>query len=179
MAAVSTVLTPHPNPGRAHLPSYRLLRQSPFRFASCQAKPLGGGASGDHTNECGVSFEHQRSLGRHGDFHRACRRRGKPRRKSPDIRCRLPKARRSGIHALHGSRPCCHPRWRAELAPIPPGAAGRRRPGFLNAAGRSLAGGRSNIGPPPSGRLEQVFSLRSWYGSRTRDSQIYGLVLYH
>ena len=51
-------------------------------------------------------------------------------------------------------------------------------PGFLDAAGRLLAGGRSHIGPPPSGRLEQVFSLRSWYGSRTRDSQIHGLVLY-
>ena len=34
---------------------------------------------------------------------------------------------------------------------------------------RSLAaGGRSHVGPPPSGRLEQVFSLRCWYGSRTR-----------
>ena len=77
MAAVSTVLTPHPNPGRAHLPSYRLLRQSPFRFASCQAKPLGGGTSGDHTYKCGVSFEHPHSLRRHGSFHRACRRRGK------------------------------------------------------------------------------------------------------
>ncbi len=51
-------------------------------------------------------------------------------------------------------------------------------PGILDAAGRSLADGRSHIGPPPSGRFEQGFSLRSWYGSRTRDSQIHGLVLY-
>ena len=51
-------------------------------------------------------------------------------------------------------------------------------PELLDAAGRSLAGGRSHIGPPPSGHLEQGFSLRSWYGSRTRDSQIHCLVLY-
>ena len=31
----------------------------------------------------------------------------------------------------------------------------------------------------PRAALEQVFSLRCWYGSRTRDSQILGLVLYH
>ncbi len=51
-------------------------------------------------------------------------------------------------------------------------------PRILDAAGRLAAGGRSHIGPPPSGRLEQGFSLRRWYGSRTRDSQIHGLVLY-
>ena len=51
-------------------------------------------------------------------------------------------------------------------------------PGFLDAAGRFLTGGRSHIGPPPSGRFEQVFSLRSWYGSRTRDSQLAKPVLY-
>ena len=51
-------------------------------------------------------------------------------------------------------------------------------PGILDTAGRLPAGGRSHIGPPPAGRSEQGFSLRSWYGSRTRDSQIHGLVLY-
>ena len=88
---------------------------------------MGGGTSGDHTNECGVSFEHRRGLGRHGSFRRACHRRGKPWRESPDIRCRLPKAGRSGIHALHGTRPCCHPRWPAGLVSIPPRVA-RWRP---------------------------------------------------
>ena len=31
-------------------------------------------------------------------------------------------------------------------------------PEFLDAAGRSTTGGRSHIGPPPSGRFEQVFN---------------------
>ena len=65
-------------------------------------------------------------------------------------------------------------------APIPPHSrpmAGL--PGILGAAGRWPPVADSRVGPPPSGRLAQVFSLRCWYGSRTRDSQIYGLVLYH
>ena len=66
---------------------------------------------------------------------------------------------------------------RVPWTPIPPGTAPWACP--ESSRRRSLAaGGRSHVGPPPSGRLEQVISLRCWYGSRTRDSQIHGLVLY-
>ena len=42
--------------------------RSCFISTSCQATPLGGGTSGDHTYKCGVSFEHPHSLRRHGSF---------------------------------------------------------------------------------------------------------------
>ena len=92
---------------------------------SCQTKPLGGGAIGDHTNECGVSLEYRQSLRRHGSFRRACRCRGKPDASRPTSIAAFLQAGRSGIHALHGTRPCCQRRWRAERAPIPPGVAGK------------------------------------------------------
>ena len=152
--------------------------RSCFTSTSCQATPLGGGTIGDHTDKCGVSFEHPRSHQRHGSFRPACRRQGEPRRELPNIHCRLPKAGESGIHALHGTWPCCHRTGFASLGVDSFGYCPMSSvPEILAAAGRSQAGGRSHIGPPPSGRLEQGVSLRCWYGSRTRDSQISGLVL--
>ena len=105
---------------------------------SCRATPLGGGTSGDHTFKCGVSFELPHSLRRHGSFRRVRRRWAKPWGESPGIRCRLPEAGRSGIHALHGTRPCCHAAAGCSLGcrflRAPPPWDGL--PGILDAAGR-------------------------------------------
>ena len=54
----------------------------------------------------------------------------------------------------------------------------RGLPGILGAAGRWPPVADHTLARLPRAASEQVFSLRCWYGSRTRDSQISGLVLY-
>ncbi len=91
---------------------------------------------------------------------------------------RAEKAGRSGIHALQGLRPCCR-RHGETLRPLRPGfrpqpVTGSPLPRRSHPCRRPTARTSATFGPPS----EQVTSLRCWYGSRTRDSQILGLVLY-
>ena len=63
--------------------------------------------------------------------------RAKPRGELPGIHCRLSKAGGSGIHALHGTRSCCHA---AVASRLDADSAGTRPmdgvPGIVGAAGR-------------------------------------------
>ena len=118
----------------------------------------------DHTFRCGVLFEQSRSQRRSiASARRPTRALLAPRRRTSMIvkRC----VRERGIHALHSFGSCCRapPSRRSEY--------GHARPTEQSSATLGLTCERSS-------RLCRLFSLRCWYGSRTRDSQIIGLVLY-
>ena len=79
------------DPLEHHSPSF-LRPRGRSGFVRCRAKPLGGGASGDHTSKCGVSFEHPHGLGRHGSFDPVCHGRSQDRRSRRTLTaaCRRP-----------------------------------------------------------------------------------------
>ena len=122
--------------------------------------------------ECGVSFEHPHGVGRHGISSGSSLPRQAPAH-LPDIHCRLPKPMEAvSTHY----RALGHAAVRQPLAPLGVESSGDRPmsglPGILDAAGRWLPMADHTLARLPRAAWWQVISLRCWYRSRTRHSQI-------